>query len=351
MTNDEMALMQVLASQAAQIGRETKDSAAALESRVKQNAESKAEVSAETTLLNRETSGFGAPRFQGLGRVAQAFASFVTRVNDPESQIARDAAESAMRNYVSNMTGNTEKSANGGKFAGYVTTIRLADNAPRVINALDRRVKYWESVIDQCKLENTPESLRMIGDASRYCKLAGKCPATEGSGVTSDGKQPTHNGRPSRSIRGVNISYKGARPREAQLAELSTLFAAHGDAVLTDEFLDAFLDNGGKPEKAGATVQGEASRALQAIEFLVQNGGARSTDSAFLSMANIVLNRIASAGFGESQAADAAAFDAAAPETPTEAPGGPMEAGISFGVADPAPDTGKASKRKRGGAL
>ena len=347
MTNDEMALMQVLASQAAQIGRETKDSANALESRVKQNAESKAEVSAETTLLNRETSGFGAPRFQGLGRVAQAFASFVTRVNDPESQIARDAAESAMRNYVSNMTGNTEKSANGGKFAGYVTTIRLADNAPRVIKALDRRVKYWESVIDQCKLENTPESLRMIGDASRYCKLAGKCPATEGSGVTQDGKAPTHNGRPSRSIRGVNISYKGARPREAQLAELSTLFAAHGDMVLTDEFLDAFLDNGGKPEKAGATVQGEASRALQAIEFLVQNGGARSTDSAFLSMASIVLNRIASAGFGESQAADAAAFDAAAPEAPAE----PMEAGISFGVDEPAPDAGKASKRKRGGAL
>jgi len=39
MTNNEMALMQVLASQAAQIGRETKDSATALESRVKQNAE------------------------------------------------------------------------------------------------------------------------------------------------------------------------------------------------------------------------------------------------------------------------------------------------------------------------
>jgi len=348
MDNNEMALMQVLASQAAQIGRDMKDSAAALESRTKTNAESKAEVSAEALALNRESSGFGAPRFTGLGRVAQAYATFVVTLNDPESQKACDAAQTAMQNYVAHMTGNTEKSANGGKYAGYVSTIRLADAAPRVIGALDRRVKYWESVIDQCKVENTPESLRMIADASRYAKIAGKCPESEGAALTSDGKAPTHNGRPSRSVNGIFIKWRGAAPRDSQLAELSGLYAAHGDNVLTDDFLDAFLDNGGKPEKTGPTVQGEASRALQAIEFLTLHGGAQSNDSAFLSMATIVLGRINSMGFGESKAATTLAVAAAPSAEPAEAP---EPAGVSFGAPAPTQASEKGGKRKRGGGL
>lgn len=339
-SNDSELSLQ-FATIAATIGRETRESMESLDSRTKRNNESKAEISAETLALSRESSGFGAPRFQGLARVASAYSTFVARFNDPDGQAARDMAESATRSYVASMTNNSEKSAKGGKFAGFTTTIRLGDAGARIINALDRRVKYWESVIDQCKLENTPESARMISEANRFAKLAGKCPISEGESVTSDGKIPTHNGRPSRTVNGVAIPYRGANPREGQLAELSRMYESHGEVVLSDAFLDAFLDNGGKVEKAGATIQGEAARALQAIEFLQQNGGDRSTDSAFLQMAAVVLGRITDQGFGESKAADAAAFDA--PAAPADEVGDDAP-GVSFGMAP------KRSK-KRGGGL
>lgn len=346
MSNDnEMALK--LATIAANIGRETREQMESLDSRTKRNNESKAEVTAETLALTRESSGFGAPRFQGLARVASAYSTFVAQMNDPHGQTARDAAESATRSYVASMTNNTDKSAKGGKFAGFTTTIRLGDAGARIISALDRRVKYWESVIDQCKLEQSPESARMIAEANRFAKLASKCPSAESEPLTADGKAPTHNGRPSRTVNGIAIPYRGANPREGQLAELSRFYEAHGEAVLSDAFLDAFLDNGGKVEKAGATIQGEASRALQAIEFLQQNGGTRSTDAAFLQMAAVMLARIADSGFGESKAADALAFEAAAPSETPEDETGDDAPGVSFG----APVETPRKRGKRGGGL
>lgn len=344
MTNDESALLSHFAGIAASIGRETRENMESLDSRTKRNNESKAEVTAETLALSRESSGFGAPRFQGLSRVASAYSTFVARLNDPDSQIARDAAKMAMRNYVQNMTNNTEKSAGGGKFAGFETTIRLGDAGARIISALDRRVKYWESVIDQCKLEQSPESARMIAEANRYAKLASRCPEVEGGALAREGKLPTHNGRPSRTVNGIAIPYRGANPREGQLTDLCNMYEKHGEAVLSDAFLDAFLDNGGKVEKAGATIQGEATRALQAIEFLQQNGGTRSTDAAFLQMAAVMLARIADSGFGESKAADAVAFDA--PATPDDEAGDDAP-GVSFGAPVEAPR----KRNKRGGGL
>lgn len=355
MTNSEMqqllAWQNALTSQAAQIGRETAGLSESLDKAKTKVEAAQGENKIELQRLRKELDGFNSPKYQGLAKLGPAYQSFVTIAANGamDSQIARDALTMARNNFTANMTNKTEKSAKGGTGAGYDHTIRLGDAAPRVIKALNDRVRQWESVVESLESDNKPESARLIADAKRYCqpRNSHKCPAVEGAPVTGDGKLPTHNGRPSRTVHGIMIPFMGATTRDAQLAEFSRFYADHGDVVLSNDFIDALLDTGGKCDKPGPTVLGEASRALQAIEFLVQNGGARSTDSAFLSMASIVLNRIASTGFGESQAADAAAFDAAAPE----APGEPVEAGISFGVADPSPDAGKASKRKRGGAL
>lgn len=360
MTNNEMKQLldwqNALTSEAAKIGRETAGLSESLDKAKVRVEAAQGENKLELQRLRKELDGFNAPKYQGLAKLGPAYQAFVTIAANGamDSQIARDALTMARNNFVSNMTAKTEKSAKGGTGAGYDHTIRLGDAAPRVIAALNNRVRQWESVKEALEAEKKPENACLIADAQRYCqpRNSHKCPAVEGATTTSDGKQPTHNGRPSRTVHGIAIPYMGATTRDAQLAELSRFYAAHGEIVLSNDFIDALLDTGGKCDKPGATVVGEASRALQAIEFLVLNGGQRSTDSAFLSMATVVLNRIASSGFGESQAADAAAFDAAAPEAPAE----PVEAGISLGAPDPAPDAGKAAstlatKRKRGGRL
>jgi hypothetical protein len=352
MDSQYLAALEALNSLAATIGREALESTQAHGAKEKRLAESQAELSGESQALKRESSGFGSPRFAGLARVGAAYASFLLngKVNDREGAQARDAAEAAARSFVASFTAQSDKSAKGGKNAGYVSTIRLGDAAPTLIAALNRRVKYWEYAADSYKADSnmTPaEKARMIAESDRFTKLAKLCPAVEGGNPDIDGKRATHSGRPSRMVNGVALPYKGATNRDSQLAEASRLYAQHGDAFLRDDVLDAFLDNGGKLEKT-VTIEGEAGKALALVEFLQANGGSRSQDSAFLQMAQMVLTRITREGFKDSVAA---AFDAGAVtpsvETESDAPG------VAFGapvVAAEAPAPASKGKKK-GGSL
>ena len=351
MDTNYMQALEALNSIAATIGREAMESTQAHDNKEKRLAESQAELSGESQALKRESSGFGSARFSGLARVGAAYSSFLIqgKVNDNDGAQARDAAEAAARSFVASFTGQTDKSAKGGKHAGYVTTIRLGDKAKTLTDALNRRVKYWEHAADSYKNDpalSPAEKARMIAESDRFTKLAKLCPAVEGGNPDIDGKRATHAGRPSRTINGVALTYKGATNRDSQIAEASRLFAQYGDSFLRDDVIDSFLDNGGKLEKI-VTVEGEAAKALALVEYLQANGGSRSQDSAFFQMAQMVLTRITREGFKDSIAA---AFDAGAvtpqPEAESDAPG------IAFGapaVAAEAPATVKG--KKKGGSL
>jgi hypothetical protein len=354
MDSQYLSALETLNALAATIGREALESTQAHGAKEKRLAESQAELSGESQALKRESSGFGSPRFAGLARVGQAYATFLIhgKVNDFEGAQARDAAEAAARSFVASFTAQTDKSAKGGKHAGYTTTIRLGDSAQTLIAALNRRVKYWENAADSYKADSNmspAEKARMIAESDRFTKLAKLCPAVEGGNPDIDGKRATHTGRPSKTVNGIALPYKGATNRDSQLAEASRLYMQHGEAFLRDDVLDAFLDNGGKHEKT-VTIEGEAGKALALVEFLQANGGSRSQDSAFLQMAQMVLTRITREGFKDSVAA---AFDAGAVTPQVEAESEPDAPGVAFGapVATAEAPTPSGKGRKRGGSL
>jgi hypothetical protein len=352
MDSQYLAALEALNSLAATIGREALESTQAHGAKEKRLAESQAELSGESQALKRESSGFGSPRFAGLARVGQAYATFLIhgKVNDFEGAQARDAAEAAARSFVASFTAQTDKSKAGGKHAGYVNTIRLGDAAPTLIAALNRRVKYWENAADAYKADAAmapAEKARMIAESNRFTQIAKACPVVEGGTMTKDDKPATHAGRPSKTVNGIALPYKGATNRDSQLAEASRLYAQHGEAFLRDDVLDAFLDNGGKLEKT-VTIEGEAGKALALVEWLQTNGGSRSQDSAFFQMAQMVLTRITREGFKDSIAA---AFDAGAVTPPAEVESDAP--GVAFGapvVAAEAPAPASKGKKK-GGSL
>jgi len=160
----------------------------------------------------------------------------------------------------------------------------------------------------------------------RYLQPAGQGPGPDGKPLVVDGvvKTPKHVGRPAKKIGSIKIERGGATNRDSQLGQFAKMFLHHGDAVLDNAFVDAWLDNGGKWEGNTDTPEAHAQSALTAIEKLINCGGGTSADAGNLSAMRMFLTRIATEGLTKNKPAEVA--------TPAPAPVAPAP------VA-PAPDS------------
>jgi methylmalonyl-CoA mutase cobalamin-binding subunit len=336
-----------LLSEAARIGTETRatiDAAKAIMDRAKIRA---ADTARDVADRDYEAKGFTAPRFNGLVQIAGLYGQ---AFNTIDSQDARDAAKAMASSFVQTFTGQTEKSAGGGKSAGYTHVVTMGANAKRAQQALQQRLDYWrgehDAIIDG---EPPKDAAERKAKARRYLTTCGDAPDVEGgTTITSskgEVKVPKFNGRPSVLVHGVQIAYGRGTDRDAQFAAFARLYAEHGDKVLVPDVVDAFLDNGGRfKADSEATLESAAGAALAAIDQIMAMGGASSGDAGFLTAAHTVIERIAKQGFKASQVAAPAQPEPEAPneQAPNEqAPAESVEdvlAGVGTPPAETAPE-------------
>lgn len=313
-----MSMLEHLLGEAARIGTETRaeiDAAKAIFDRAKMRA---ANANEDVADRDYESKGFGAPRFNGLTKIAGLYGQ---AFNTTDSQDARDAAKAMASSFVATFTGQTDKSANGGKSAGYVHVITLGSQAERVQRMLQQRLDYWRSEHDSAPDGESPkDAAERKAKARRYLTPCGDAPDVEGGSTITNAKgeikPPKFNGRPSVLVNGVQIDYARATNRDSQMAAFARLFATHGDKALHPDVVDAFLDNGGRfKADSEATLESAAGAALAAIDQIMSMGGASSGDAGFLMAAHAVIERIAKDGFKASVVAPAQPVEAA-PEAP-----------------------------------
>ena len=264
-------LLETLLAGAASIGADTRATLLAAEeslNKAKQRAATARDV-ADTE--DRALSGFDSPRFIGLAKVAGLWGK---HFNQRDSQDARDACAAMAKAFVSSFTAQTDKSAAGGKFAGYSHTVALGGNAERLRAAVAQRLSHWQGLLESAsQIEDATERADAIATAKRYTVVCG--PALTEAGehpVDEKGKIKVakFRGRPAVVVNGVPIPYAGATNRDSQFAGLSRLMAEHGDKVLAPEVLDAFLDNGGrvKADDSEKTLAGYCADVRSALDSI-----------------------------------------------------------------------------------
>lgn len=340
----QIATVTQLVDAAKTIGLETK---AALDtfaqaSKTRRDAFSAARESVEQDRQLDEQKGvqaFNAPRITNLAKLGQTFGRLF---NDSDSKHAKESAKMAATSYMEAATGRGEKSLNGGVLGNYAYMILCGANADRVRRALQDRLDHWQAH-KEASAALTDAKLRAegIAEAMRYLQPAGQAPDVKGNPIVVDGvvKTPKHNGRPARKIRGIQIDKGGATNRDSQIGQFAKMFLHHGDAVLDSEFVDAWLDNGGKWEGNSDTPEAHANAALASIEKLLLAGGATSADSANLTAMRMFLSRIATEGLTKNASADPTP---PAPAAPTAAPivkvGDETQVDAPAPAVPPAPD-------------
>ena len=314
------SMIESLLRRAAEIGSAARDEAARLSSSQKDAADAVATARGRESELEALASGFDAPRFVGLTEVAREWAR---HFNDPHSTDAVTASEAAARAFIATYTAQTEKSARGGKKAGYARVIRLGIRAEAALAALAQRVAHWKRVHDSpVKGESATEARDRKALAKRYYVVNSSSPTLTATGewpTDSDGApvRPKYNGRPARTVRGVEISHCCATNRDSQLASFAELFERYGDVVLNDDVVDAFLDNGGRYVHDGEpTLASLCESACDLIDKLLAQGGSASGDAAFLMALHATIKRIATEGFKSPQGANAPASEAPASDVP-----------------------------------
>lgn len=363
-------LLESLLASAASIGATTRteiESAKAIADKAKQRA---ADARTASDDLVYAGSGFAAPRYNGLVQVASLWGSHF----NADSQDSRDAQGAMATSFMASMTGQTDKSLNGGKRAGYAAVIGMGANAKRAQQALQQRLDHWKREHDSTpEGESAKDAAERKATARRYLTPCGDAPDVEGgrSITAKDGsaKAPKFNGRPARTVRGVSIAYGRGTDRDAQFAAFARLFAEYGDVVLLPDVVDAFLDNGGKfKADSEASIESSCGAALAAIDELMAMGGKASGDAAMLMAAHAVIERIRTQGFkasqvaplaevevsepevsepeGEPEVGDVLAGVGTEPEAPAQAPEG--EPAEGEGVALGAPAASKRPRRNRG---
>ncbi len=134
--------------------------------------------------------------------------------------------------YWKNATDRTEKSEGGGNLKGYTDIIKCGKGATLILRSLQARDDYWQAYHDRIDpAETSAERAIRHALANRYLKQR---------------KANKHFGRPARTVDGIVIrGLTGGAPLESYFSTMARYFLEYGERVLTDEFLDAVLDNGG----------------------------------------------------------------------------------------------------------
>ena len=312
-----------LLSTAATVGSAMKAEIEMLDKRNTIAKELRGEAKKTAELVERESSGFGAPTFKGLASLG---ADYAREFNDSDTQDARDAAAAVARVFLTNCTGASDKTLAGGTLNGYASVVRLGPNAERARHALQSRILHWYSGLDSDVPDETAtDKAERRAQAKRFITPCGTAPNADGSWPkdTKDNPVvPKFNGRPACHVRGIDIPFGRGTDRKAQFAAFAALFHTHGDIVLHHEVVDAFLDNGGKyAAQDNNTPQTHASKALESLEALNLAGGAASGDATFITLAIAVLARIAKEGLKASVAAHSQeAYEAAQEGSAEDAP-------------------------------
>jgi len=172
---------------------------------------------------------FRAERFQALAEIAGKFADSMT--GSTPSEYSR-AADVLVNEYWNNNTNRTEKSEKGGTPNGYKQIVKCGHDAGKIYERLQQRIDFWKSERAREGVgEKEMDRLRRKDLAERYIQIR-------------DPKK--HNGRPGREIDGVPIrASTGGTNRDSTSWEVARLFTEYGQRVLSDDVLDAILDNGG----------------------------------------------------------------------------------------------------------
>lgn len=296
-------LTSLLAS-AASVGASMKAADDSAKARSADKKSAVGEARRDSEIASRETSGFGTGLFVGLSRVGALFAA---EFNDPDSREARDAADACARSFMASFTGATDKTAKGGTSAGYAKAIRLGTKTESVRYAMQYRLLHWYDRLDSADTLEPAEAKAAREEARRFTTVCGDAPLPNGDWPTDNKgqrKRPKFNGRPARTVRGINIPFGRGTDRKAQFAAMLEMFETHGDSAIQSDVLDAFLDNGGKFVDPNAdSAESHAANALASVEKLCLAGGSTSADAAILSLAITVLNRISREGLAQSVAA------------------------------------------------
>lgn len=245
----------------------------------------RADASAEVEKVKREASGFAAPRFVGMGKVAKTYGQLF---NDPDAEGASDAANKAALTFLSTFTGVTEKSIPGGRKSGVAALIRCGAMGPVIIDRLQRRLAHWYDVLDSAD----------SGEGSAEEKAAKKAMAREYTQLADspkEGAKPKWAGRQETTIGDITISGGKGTNRDAQVAQAANYFLVHGEKFLADDVLDAFLHNGGRTQKEEEKVGDRARRLGHEIAAMLNECG-DSPDRVQLTIAMEVMDRIAERG-------------------------------------------------------
>jgi hypothetical protein len=301
----ENNLLAALLAHAANIGANVKAEMAEAKESLDKSRQRREHVNAEIDANEARASGFDAPRFIGLASVAGEFARIY---NGQDSDDTRDAAQAAASTFTGAFTAQTEKSAKGGKSAGYTHAILLGTRAETLRNALAARLRHWRDVLDSAPEDESPSAkAARVAEAKRFLVPCGEALMEDGSVPLDDKgneKRAKFMGRPARTVRGVPIKFGRATNRDSQMAEASRFFATYGDVVLTSEVLDALLDNGGRYKPEGdESLSGMCAEARGTLDKIMAAGGANSGDAAFLMALHATLGRIMTEGFKTSQVA------------------------------------------------
>lgn len=204
---------------------------------------------------------FQAERFKILAEIAERF-EFLMRGSTP-AEYNREA-ENFVDDYWKNDLDRTEKSNRGGSRKGFTDIVKCGHGAGLILRGLQARHDHWQAYHDHLKpTESLPERARRRALARRHLqqRVAKK-----------------HLGRPQRIVDGIVIhALPGGSPLESYVSAVARYFLDHGERVLTDEFLDAMLDNGG-PLNSGGQTSGIVSDLIEQCEAILESGNLPSPE-------------------------------------------------------------------------
>jgi hypothetical protein len=204
---------------------------------------------------------FRAERFKVLAETAEKFENVMHGSTTEDYNIE---AEKLVDDYWNNHLDRTEKSNKGGARKGYRDIIKCGRGAGLILKGLQARHDHWQVYYDHLEPTESPtERARRRALARRYLQQR-------------DAKK--YLGRPHRIVDGIVIhALSGGSPLDSCFAAVARYFLDNGERVLTDEFLDAMLDNGGPLNSVGQA-SGVVSDLIEQCEAILESGNLPSSE-------------------------------------------------------------------------
>lgn len=217
---------------------------------------------------------FRAERFMILAEIAAKFENVMQ--GSTLVQYNREA-EKFVEDYWNNHLDRTEKSNKGGVRKGYTDLVKCGSGAGRIFDGLQARIDHWQAFHDHIPASETlSERARRRELANRFLKQR-------------DAKK--HLGRPSKVIGEIEIhALPGGSPLESIAFALARYLLEYGDKALSDDVLDAMLDNGGPKNGRPETSKTFADLVAQ-CEALISSGSLPNEELSRLKQALEILQR------------------------------------------------------------